>query len=327
MKEQITQLVAVNPADFGLEKSEAQKIEAVFTPMLKKMVELEKKYNEVVKLPVDNEATKKARELRLKYVKVRTGTKEIHEKTKAYYLAGGRFVDAWKNAQLFSAQGKEAELEKIEKHFEMIEQAKKDKVNAERELMLSKYVADVSMYNYKEMADEVFANLVETVKKIWETEQEAIKKAEEERIAKEKAEKEEQERIKIENEKLKKEAEAREKELEKERAEAKEKIEAEQLKAKKEAEAKEKIEAELKAKKDEEKQLKKEQELKEAKDKAEKLEAEKQAQLAPDKDKLKKYAVELGCLEVPQLQTAEAKKTLKEALNLLSQAITLLKMN
>ena len=321
------QLVVINPAEFGLEKTEAQKIEAVFTPMLEKMVELEKEYNEVIKLPIDEEATKKARELRLKFVKVRSGTKEIHEKAKAYYLAGGRFVDAWKNAQLFSAQGKESELEKIEKHFELIEQAKKDKINTERELELSKYVTDISMYNYKEMSDEVFTNLLLSVKKSWEVEQLAIKQAEEERIAKEKAEKEEQERIRIENEKLKKEAEAREKELEKERAEQKKKLEAEQLKAKKEAEAREKIEAELKAKKDEEERLKKENEARAQKERLEKLEEEKRAELAPDKDKLKKYAVELGCLEVPQLQSKEAKDILKQALNLLNQAIIILKTN
>src|ERR1035437_3868045 len=114
--------------------------------MLEKMVELEKEYNEVVKLQLTPEAITKARELRLKYVKVRTGIEKIHETAKAYYLAGGRFVDAWRNAQKFTAIGKEAELEKIEKHFELIEQVKKEKINEGRVKVLAQYVSDVALY-------------------------------------------------------------------------------------------------------------------------------------------------------------------------------------
>lgn len=321
------ELIIVNPVEFGLEKTEAQKIEAVFTPMIEAMVKLENEYNEIIALPIDNGTTEKARELRLKYVKVRTGTKEIHEKAKAYYLAGGRFVDAWKNAQLFSAQGKEAELEKIEKHFELIEQAKKDKIIAERELELSKYVEDITLYNFKDMSDEVFEKLIGTVKIAFEAQQEAIRKAEEDRIAKAKTDAEEQERIRIENIKLKAEAEAREKELAEERAEQEKKLEAEKAKAKAEAEAREKIEAELKAKKEVEEKEKKDNEAKVQAEKLAKLEAERKAELAPDREKLITYAVELGCLEVPKLQTKEAKETLAKALKILSEAINLLKSN
>ena len=99
------QLIVINPQKFGLEKTEAQKIEAVFTPMLDKMVELEKEYNRVTGFLISPEVVQMAKELRLKYVKVRTGTDEIHKTAKAYYLAGGRFVDAWRNAQKFSAVG------------------------------------------------------------------------------------------------------------------------------------------------------------------------------------------------------------------------------
>ena len=54
-------------------------------------------------------------------------------------------------------------------------------------------------------------------------------------------------------------------------------------------------------------------------------EAEKKAELAPDREKLVAYAVELGCLETPKLQTKEAKETLSKALNLLGQVIAILK--
>ena len=64
------QLVVINPKDFGLEKTEAQKIEEVFTPMLEKMTCLEKEYNKIISLELSQESIKMARELRLKYVKL-----------------------------------------------------------------------------------------------------------------------------------------------------------------------------------------------------------------------------------------------------------------
>lgn len=320
------EIVSINPQEFGLEKKEAEQIESVFIPMIEKMKEMESEYNQIVALPITAELTQKARELRLRYVKVRTGTKEIHKTAKAYYLAGGRFVDAWKNAQEFSAMGKESELEKIEKHFELIEQAKKDKINAERERELSKYTADVSMFNYKDIPDETFAVLVASVKSAYEKEQAAIKQAETDRLKKEEEERAEQERIRKENERLKAEAEAREAEIAKERAEQQAKIDAEKAKAKAEAEAREKAEAELKASQLEKERIENEKQAQEQAEKLAKLEAEKLAELAPDKEKLKKYAVDLGCLEVPKLQSEEGKETLKKALSLLNQAITLLKV-
>jgi len=243
------QLVAINPQEFGLKKTEAQKIEAVFTPMLQKMVELEKDYNAIIKLPINTNSIQKARELRLKYVKVRTGTDEIHKKAKAYYLAGGRFVDAWRNAQKFSAIGKEAELQKIEKHFELIEEAKKEKINAERIAKLQPYVEDVKMYNLKEMSDKGFNNLLNSSKIAFEAQQEAEKKAEQERIAQEKAERAEQERIKKENIRLKAEIQEKEAAREKERI-AKEKIQAEIAQKQAEIDRKEKEQKQLKKKKE-----------------------------------------------------------------------------
>lgn len=131
----MTQIVKLNPEEYGLQAKEAATIEKAFKPMIEKMVELENEFNQVLGLAekgIDKDAVKAAKELRLKYVKTRTGTAEIHKTAKAYYLAGGRFVDGWKNAQLFASQGKEQELEKIEKHFENIEAEKMQKIREER---------------------------------------------------------------------------------------------------------------------------------------------------------------------------------------------------
>ena len=108
------ELVKINPSDYGLEEQKAKEISDMFKPMLDKMVDLEKRYNEVISLEIQPETCKKAKELRLEYVKVRTGTATIHKELKAFYLQGGRFVDGWKNAQLMASQGIEEKLINIE---------------------------------------------------------------------------------------------------------------------------------------------------------------------------------------------------------------------
>lgn len=136
-KQMSTEIVKLNPSEFGIEDSKAAEIAAQFKPMLDKMVELENEYNEVIALPIELASTaKKAKEVRLKYVKVRTGTKDIHKAQKEFYLAGGRFVDGWKNAQHFASIGKEDKLERIEKHAETLEKNRVDLLHATRGLLL-----------------------------------------------------------------------------------------------------------------------------------------------------------------------------------------------
>lgn len=293
MEENKTELVKIDPAQYGLQATEAAQVEAVFLPMIAKMKELENEFNEVVNMPIEPTTMAKAKELRLKYVKVRTGTAAIHKTAKDYYLKGGRFVDGWKNAQEFASQEKERALEKIEKHFEILEAERKAKLKEDRLLLIADICETPEMYPLAEMSESAFNQLLDGLKLAKQQKEEAEKRAEEERIAKEKAEKEEQERIRIENEKLKKEAEQKEKELMAERDRIEKEREAErraqakiqdELNAKAEAERKERerIEKELKAKQDAERLAK---EKAEAEAKAKEIEAAKAAK-APVKEKL-----------------------------------------
>jgi DNA repair exonuclease SbcCD ATPase subunit len=213
-----TELVKVNPAEFGLTDDTAKNIQAQFDPMLKKMVELEEEFNQVVVLPIDDLNTaKKAKELRLKYVKIRTGTAEIHKSQKAFYLNGGRFVDGWKNAQLFASQSKEERLESIEKHLENLEKKRIEDLNLLRVELIRPYVFDTTATNFGTMPEDVWNAYYQTKKKDYEDRIAAEKKAEEERIAKEKQEAEEREQQRLENIRLKEEAERRNAELKAER--------------------------------------------------------------------------------------------------------------
>lgn len=170
--------------DFGIEETKAQEIRNQFKPMLDKMVEFEEEYNKIIKLPRGKvETEQKARELRLKLVKVRTGTAEIHKVQKAFYLAGGRFVDAWKNAQLFASQGLEEKLLDIETFRQRQEAERVEKLNKSRAEKIAPYVdeIDINGLNFGAMQDDVWEAYFLKKKKDFEDLEEAKKIAERER--------------------------------------------------------------------------------------------------------------------------------------------------
>lgn len=348
----MTDIVKIDPATYGIEESKAADISAVFKPMLDKMVELEKEYNEVVALPIES-ASQQAKALRLKYVKVRTGTEKIHKDQKEFYLKGGRFVDGWKNAQLFASQGIEAKLQEIEDYAANKEKERIAALQLERETALTPYeVENVATLRLGEMAETVWANFLAGTKSGWEAKKEAERIAEETRLAEIEAEKARIEAQRVENERLKQEAEERERVLAEERSkaeqearEAAEKLEAERKAAetvlaaerleaarlakievdKKAAEiakieeanriVREKAAVELAAQQAAAKKVADELQARkdaEAKADAERLAAEKKAAKAPDKDKLKAFVSAIQLPAIPELSTPEANTVLAE---------------
>jgi uncharacterized membrane protein YqiK len=322
----MNQIVTVNASEFGLEETKAQQIAAQFKPMLDKMVELEKEYNEVIVLPIEDPASaSKAKELRLKYVKVRTGTAAIHKEQKDFYLAGGRYVDGWKNAQLFASQGIEKKLEEIEKYAETKERERIANLQSERQAILSQYEIDnLQSLQLGTMPDNVFEAFLTTSKANFEAKKEAERIAEEERIAKEKADAEARELQRLENIRLKAEAEAREKEIAKERAKAEADRKAQEEKARKEreaveaklkaeAEARAKAEAELKAKQQAEEKAKSEEEARIQAEIKAKEKAERKAKSAPDKAKLIEFANLIDLLNSPEMSSEEGKNIIADS--------------
>lgn len=179
------ELIKLNPQEYQLPDDIASNISNQFKPMLDKMVELEQEFNEVVALPIESEETsKKAKELRLKYVKVRTGTSEIHKQQKAFYLNGGRFVDGWKNAQVFASQGKEEKLAEIEKYMENLEKERMDAIHNERIEQLKPYMAQLPDLYFGNMEYDVWLAYLGAKKKTHDDLMEA------ERVAREQKEKE-----------------------------------------------------------------------------------------------------------------------------------------
>jgi hypothetical protein len=324
--ETITQtIVKVNANEYGIEESKAKEIEAMFTPMLVKMSELEDQYNHILTLPIEPETCQMAKDLRLAYVKTRTGTEKIHKDLKAFYLAGGRFVDAFKNTQAFASGEKEKTLKAIEDHYENMERERTEKLRVERLEMIKPYT-EIEPLALGHMEQAVFDNLLAGFKTAYEVRVAAEKKAEEERLAAIEAEKKRQEEMRLENEKLKKEAEERERLAEIERkkqakvlAEQKAKADRERavLLAKQEEERKERerLEKELRTKEEAERKEKERIEYERKKQ----IELEKKAARAPDKTKIIALSETIGKIELPEVKSEEAKVIIESAKTLLQK--------
>lgn len=206
-----------------IEKSKAEKIKATFEPMAKMLLEFEKAFEEV-KSEAGKEITKdvtiKAKRLRIDIGKVRRDTEKVRIAEKEEYLRAGKAIDGVSNVLKWAVIDKENELKEIENHFEIQEQKRLEKLQAERVGKLLKYAEDAEERNLSDMDNDVWQAYFTTKKKEYDDRIAAEKQAEIDRIAKEKAEAAERVRIRKENELLKKEAEEKEKQRQKDAAKA-----------------------------------------------------------------------------------------------------------
>lgn len=176
------QIVSIDHNEYGLEENRAKQIASQFQPMLDKMKELEEEYNEVINLEINEDTCQKAKELRNKYVKVRTGTAKIHKEQKAFYRAGGLYVDGWKNAQIFASQGIEGKLKEIEDYYVNQEKERLQALKDERLKVLSQYGEEDVTEAILSLNDDAFNLYSDGLKTRFEQAKEAERKAEEERI-------------------------------------------------------------------------------------------------------------------------------------------------
>jgi len=180
---------------------------------------------------------------------------------------------------------------------------------------ISKF-SDIGRQEFENMSDETFDMFLSGIQKQYNQKIEAEKKAELERIEKEKAEIAERERIRLENEKLKKEAEDKEKELEAERKKAELEKRAIEEKAKKEREESEK------------KLAKEREESRLAQEKANREKAELEARIQAQKDleakalKEKQDAELKAKKELEKLAKAPVKKQLNNWVNLFESPLS-----
>lgn len=322
----------------GLEQQTANTLKDRFLPFFTDAEEWKKKADSLVVTDASQvREMNMAREARLALKAIRVNADKTRKELKEDSLRYGRAVQGVYNVIEFLIVPIEQHLEKQEKFVEIQEAARKDALRSLREEELAPYsefvVANIDLGS---LSDDDYAKMLNGAKLQLQAQKEAAKKAEEERIAREKAEAEERERIRKENEALKLAAEKREKELAEERAKAEKERAIAEEKARKEREAaqkalekeraeKAKLEAEVKAKADAEEKAKREAQAKaEAEEKA-RLLAEKNAKNAPDKAKLEALAKLIDEISMPEVKGAEAQKIVTDVSTLLTKVTTFIR--
>jgi colicin import membrane protein len=274
----------IKAEDFGLEITKANELTSGLEIVKSERDLLIEEFNEVAKLEVTQDNLPKFRNLRLKIVENRTqGINKWHKATKNFFLTGGRFVDAIKNKEILINEQMESKLMDAEKHFENLEKSRLDALQNERVLLLSEFLEDAGERELSSMDQDVWESYLATKKQAYLDVIAAEAKAEEERVAKELAEKAEQDRIRKENEQLKAEALKREEQAKIE-ADKLKKIEADRV-AKDNAERLQREAAAAKQLAEYEAKLKAEREAKELVEREERVKREKlEAQIQAQKD-------------------------------------------
>lgn len=309
----------------GLELNEGEQIKQSYLPYFEQLAEIK---SETAKINFDNPSEideKMARELRLKTVKIRTGSEKVKEERKRIHsLKANLEQSAW-NLIKSTCELEEEKFAQVEKHRANLEKARIEALHSTRAEEIQPYAAFIPVgLNFGIMSDDDFGKLLSGAKLQHQAKVEAEAKAELERIERERKEAEERarerERIRIENELLKKEADEREAKMKAEREEAEKKLAAEKAKAEKErkeaeekarkereeVEAKlaaerkerERIEQEAKAKAEAEAKAKKEAEEAAAKAERERIAAEKKAAKAPDNEKIKAWIASMQITDI-----------------------------
>ena len=295
----------------GLEKSKTEillKRFGIFFEDAKKIAQDAKKI--VVADEHDLETMQEAREARLEIRDIRTkGVEPLRIELKAQAVRENKAIDGISNVIKALIVPVEEYLMEQEKFAERIKAEKERKIEARRESELLKYADYIHISLHpKDLSTESFEKMIETYRFAHEAKKKAEEDVEKERVAKVKSELAEQERIKKENEKLKVEAEKRE------RAEAKRQEKAD-AKLKVERQAREKVEARLKAK---EELIRRRKEALAAKEKAEKEAreaAQRKALLAPDKEKLLNLAQTIALIQYPALGSKQAQDICEATMN------------
>jgi trichohyalin len=341
-----TEIIKFNAPELeAIEKSKAEQIRSTFEPMVEMLADFEDAYESIIKASqkeVTKELTNAAKRLRLDIGKIRVEAEKLRKEQKEEYLRAGKAIDAVNNILKWAITDKENSLKEIENFFEIQEQKRLEQLQKERADKLSKYLEDAHERDLASMDEDVWKAYYSTKKQEHEDRIAAEKKAEEERIERErldkleynrrleiapyyqfitsvpdlrtmsnddfvnfltgvKAEKaehdKEQERIRKENDRIKKEQEE-------------ERIKAEaERKAREEKERKERAAYEAKLKKEREERQRIEAQMKAREETERKAEEEKRkAETAPDKEKLLAFANRLASIEIPNLKSKEARE-------------------
>lgn len=350
---EIPQELATAVQSAGLAAESAHTLESKFAPLFAEAKSLVVQAQNITVTDASQVTQMKlARTVRLALRNVRIRAEGERKSLKEDSLRRGKAIDGVYNVLAYLVEPVEEKLKAAEEFAERIEAERKAKLKAEREESLRPFGVNTAFYDLANMPADAWNELFAGAVAAHKAKEEAARKAEEARIAREKAEAEERERIRAENERLKREAFEAEKkaQAERERVAAekraadekarieREKIEAEMRKQREEADRKareaaaaakaEREAAEAKARAEQEAMRKQAQVEREAREKAEaeakrlrdaeaaRIAAEdaarKKAARAPDREKVRAFAATIRSLPIPQVSTTEGAAVVAE---------------
>ena len=300
----VREIVALEAAikENGVEAQTAVQLLESFRPIF---AEVHRLVEQAKAAPVVTDATQltemnQVREIRLALARQRIRGDKVRETLKAEGLRRNNAIQGVFNLLKFMVEPLEESLLESEKFAERAEAARKDLLRQTREKALMDYGVDVIGWPLGDMPVAQYDKLLENTKLAHQAKIDAAAKAESDRIAKERADAAERERVRLENERLKKEAEEKSAQLEAERKKAKEEADKADAEAKRlqERAAKEKAALEAKAKAEHEsaeKRLAEQQAAaakaaKEAEEKAAKERAEVEAKAKAEREEAERIA-------------------------------------
>tara|TARA_R110000796_G_scaffold73842_2_gene165873 strand:+ start:2214 stop:3203 length:990 start_codon:yes stop_codon:yes gene_type:complete len=215
--------------------SKAMQLVAVFKPMTEAFAALGAEFGEICeeyKKGYTPELGARAKTLRLKNRDIRTGTEKIKVNQKANLLLETKAIDGLNNIVKMATTSDEGVLKDIEDYPLRLAEEEKNKLQEARVSKISPYVENAELLKLSDMEEDVFEAYFLMKKTKFEEAEKEAQEMEEARILAEKKAAEEREAQRLENIKLKAEAEAAAKVLQAEKVE-REKAEAKRAAAQK----------------------------------------------------------------------------------------------
>ena len=196
----------------GLEVESARNVTDVFAPLFAQAHSWAEKVATIkVTDATQVREMKLARESRLALKEIRVIAEKNRTRLKEDSLRRGRAIDSVYNTLEALVKPLEAQLKEQEEFVKRKEEQRKAQLKAEREEARRPCGGNTALYQLADMPEPDWAALFNSTVAAHRAKEEAAQKAEAERIAKEQAEAAERERIRQENERLRQEAEEREK--------------------------------------------------------------------------------------------------------------------
>jgi hypothetical protein len=170
------ELIKIDAAEFGITQITADTIAGKFKPVNDTMQLLRPRYDALVEQEITPQVSDAAKVLLREYKATRISTAKIHKGEKAFFLAGGKFVQKFKNMQLEIVEPIEEKLSGIANHFINIEKEIAEKLQIERWGAIRIYMPDAPIIeNLGTMSDDMFDSLFTGAKMRYDEAQAVLK--------------------------------------------------------------------------------------------------------------------------------------------------------